>query len=266
MTNAILRIFPILLMAAMLQAQSGDPPPPPPGGPHGFRMEMGGPGGPGMGMHKVVTGAPFSADVTDQVSQTLADGNSIQHVTTGHIARDSQGRTYMQHTINGGLLAQNGPTTITFLSDPVAGYSYALNPTTKTAIRRTLKPSSDARNSDEPRAAFGPRHGAPDAANRFESDLGTQSINGVSAQGKSITHTIPAGQIGNTKPIVSTSETWYSPDLQIPVLAKHNDPRAGQSIYTLTNIHRGDPPPALFQIPSDYTVTDAPARGPHRPE
>ena len=262
MKNAILRILPVLLVAATIRAQTGGPPPPPPGGPHGFRLEM---GGPGMGMHKVVTGAPFSADVTDQISQTLADGNTIQHVTTGHIARDSQGRTYMQHTINGGPLAQNGPTTITFLSDPVAGYSYVLNPDTKTAARRALKSPSDDRNSGEPHAAFGPRHGASNAANRVESDLGTQTINGVSAQGKSITHTIPAGEVGNAKPIVSTGETWYSPDLQIPVLAKHNDPRSGQSIYTLTNIRRGDPPASLFQIPSDYTVTDAPARGPHRP-
>jgi hypothetical protein len=218
-----------------------------------------------MGMHKVVTGAPFSADVTDQVSQTLADGNTIQHTTTGHMARDSQGRTYIQHTINGGPLAQNGPTTVTFLSDPVAGYSYVLDPNTKTATRRPLK-SHQEPNASGPRGAdFGPRHGPPDAANRVESDLGTQNINGVNAQGKSVTHTIPAGQMGNTKPIVSTSETWYSPDLQIPVLAKHNDPRSGQSTYALTNIHRGDPPASLFQIPSDYTIKDAPARGPHHP-
>lgn len=265
MRKTILIILPILLSAATLYAQSGGPPPPP--GPHDFHE--GGPGPFGFGMHsgKVVTGAPFSADATDHVTQTLSDGNTIEHVVTGHLARDSQGRTYMQHTINNGPLAQNGPVNIVFLSDPVSGYSYVLDPSTKTATRRALKPPPDAANSSGPRAAFGPRHGPLDAANRVESDLGTQTINGITAQGKSITHTIPAGQMGNAKPIVSTSETWYSPDLQIPVLAKHNDPRSGQSVYTLTNIQRGDLPASLFQVPSDYTIKDAASgRGPHPPE
>jgi len=31
--------------------------------------------------------------------------------------------------------------------------------------------------------------------------LGTQAINGVNAEGTRITHTVPAGQIGNDKPI-----------------------------------------------------------------
>jgi predicted secreted protein len=261
MNNRTLPLFVMLLVAATVQAQTGGPPPPP-GGPHGFHM---GPGGPAMGMHpwKVVTGAPFSADVTDQMSQTLTDGNTIQHTTTGHMARDSQGRTYVQHTINGGPLAQNGPTTITFISDPVAGYSYVLDANTKVATRRALKTPPQG---SEPSAGSVPKHAPPDAANRVESDLGTQNINGVNAQGKSITHTIPAGEMGNAKPIVSTSETWYSPDLQIPVLAKHNDPRSGQSTYALTNIRRGDPPASLFQIPSDYTIKDAASgRGPHHP-
>jgi len=261
MRKATLTVFAALLFSAMVQAQSGGPPPPPPpGGPHGFHG-AGGPGPFGFGMHqgKVVTGAPFSADATDQATQTLADGNTIQHTITGHMARDSQGRTYVQHTINGGPLAQNGPVNIIFLSDPVAGYSYVLNPTTKTATRRALKSPTG-----ETGRARGPREGGPESANRVESDLGTQNINGITAQGKSIVHTIPAGEMGNAKAIVSTSETWYSPDLQIPVMAKHSDPRSGSSVYTLTNIQRGDPPASLFQVPSDYTIQDAPAgRGPH---
>lgn len=245
-----------LAVSAGLYAQAPDsapPPPPPPGGPHGFHMD---PGDFGFGMHpgKVVTGAPFSADVTHQVTQTLADGNTIQHAVTGRIARDSQGRTYMQHTINDGPLAQNGPKQIVFLSDPVAGYTYALDSETKTATRRTFKAPREG--------SAGRQHGLPQES----ADLGTQNINGVSAQGKSITHTIPAGEMGNAKPIVSTSEVWYSPDLQIPVMAKHNDPRSGMAMFTLTNIQRGDPPASLFQVPSDYTVKDAaPGEGPHHP-
>jgi hypothetical protein len=253
MKNALLAILVTMLSAAAIYAQSAGPPPPPPGGPHGFHG-AGGPAGPfGFGMHpgKVVTGAPFSADATDHATQTLADGNTIDHTIAGHIARDSQGRMYVQHTINGGPLAQNGPVTITFISDPVSGYSYELNPNTKVATRHALKSHSES-------GAAPPK--PPASPDRVETDLGTQNINGLTAQGKSITHTVPAGEMGNAKPIVSTSETWFSPDLQIPVMAKHSDPRFGSSTYTLTNIVRSEPPASLFQVPSDYTIQDAPAR------
>jgi hypothetical protein len=91
-----------------------------------------------------------------------------------------------------------------------------------------------------------------------ETNLGSKDISGVgAAQGKSITHTIPAGEIGNAQPIASTSEIWYSPDLQSVVSSKRNDPRTGESTYTLSNIQRGEPSPSLFQVPSDYTIQDA---------
>jgi len=248
-----------ILTVGGLYGQDGPPPGPPRGG-----MGPGGGGfghmGPGMGgpMHNLVTGAPYSADVSNQVVQTLTDGNTIQRTTTGHVARDSQGRTYSQETITGGPLGQNGPRTITFINDPVGGYAYVLNASTKTAIRRAIKTPP----AGEPPAGRsfdrGPGRSRGDSANVVTNDLGTQNIGGVSAQGKSVTHTIPAQAVGNAQPIVSTNETWYSPDLQILVLAKRNDPRMGQSTYSLTNIQRTEPPATLFQVPSDYTVKDAP--------
>jgi hypothetical protein len=203
----------------------------------------------GMKSGKVVTGAPYSADVNRTVVQTLVDGNIIQHSTTGHVARDAQGRTYSQETFTGGFLGQNGPINIVFLSDPVAGYAYVLNPAKKVAMRRVFKQPKFAENGPSQR---------PPSPDIVSSDLGTQIVNGVNAQGKSVTHTIPAGAMGNALPIVSTSETWYSPDLQVAVSSKRNDPRVGQSTYALTNIQRTAPSPALFQLPPDYTVKDVP--------
>ncbi len=69
-------------------------------------------------------------------------------------------------------------------------------------------------------------------------DLGTQTIAGVSSQGTRITHTIPAGQVGNEKAITIVSEHWYSNDLQMVVMSKRSDPRFGDTTYTLTNIQR----------------------------
>src|SRR5579875_1927299 len=111
--------FAALLLSALSFAQRG------PG--RGFGPGAGPGLGPGFGPHfgKVVTGEPYSATVTNQRNETLQDGNTVQQTTTTQVARDSQGRTYEQTTLTGGPLgAQNGPKTLVFLSDPVAGYSY----------------------------------------------------------------------------------------------------------------------------------------------
>ena len=237
-------VFFFLAAGAVSFAQSG-----PPGGPPGRGF---GPGGFGPRPGRVVTGAPYSADVTNSLVRSLADGNSIQRTTTGHVARDNDGRTYSQETLTGGFFGQNGPTTLVFLSDPVAGYSYVLNTSTKVARRRPLKqfPAGDGP---------GPReHNRPPNPNVVTTDLGTQVVNGVNAHGKSTTHTIAAGAMGNAQPLVSTSETWYSPDLQVIVASKRNDPLSGQTNYALTNIQRTAPNAALFQVPSDYTIQDEP--------
>jgi len=102
--------------------------------------------------------------------------------------------------------------------------------------------------------------------NVTKESLGTQTINGVSAQGTRFTRTIPAGQIGNDKPITITREVWYSTDLQMVVQSKHSDPRFGDTSYSLTNIQRTEPPANLFTVPSDYTIEqDAGPRGHGKP-
>lgn len=83
-------------------------------------------------------------------------------------------------------------------------------------------------------------------------------IEGVRAEGKRTTRTIPAGQIGNERPIEITSEVWTSPDLRMIVLSKHNDPRFGETVYRLTNIQRGEPDHSLFTVPDKFTVKDIP--------
>lgn len=87
-------------------------------------------------------------------------------------------------------------------------------------------------------------------------DLGTREFDGVKANGKLRSYEIPAGEVGNRNPIVISSETWYSPELQVTVYSKHSDPRSGDVVYRLDNIKRDEPAAALFTVPSDYTVKD----------
>jgi hypothetical protein len=84
--------------------------------------------------------------------------------------------------------------------------------------------------------------------------LGTRDFDGVRADGKRTTRTIPAGAIGNEKPIAIVSERWFSPDLNVVVMTRNLDPRSGETVYRLTNIKRGEPSPDLFKVPADYKV------------
>lgn len=88
-------------------------------------------------------------------------------------------------------------------------------------------------------------------------DLGMRDIGGVRAQGQQRSYEIPAGEIGNRNPIVVSSETWTSPELQILVQQKLSDPRSGDLMYRLEGLRRAEPPLSLFSPPSDYSVRDA---------
>jgi hypothetical protein len=92
--------------------------------------------------------------------------------------------------------------------------------------------------------------------NEVKQDLGSQLIEGVEAKGTRTTVTIPAGEIGNERPIEIVSERWYSQELQLVVMTRHSDPRSGEMTYKLTNINRSEPAKSLFEVPSDYTIKD----------
>jgi len=210
---------------------------------------------------KVVTGAPYSASAVTQFTQTLANGDHIQRTTTAAVARDSQGRTRMDRSIAavGALSAAGGERRAIVIHDPVAGMSYALDPSSHTARSMQIP---------APRSGTGAR---PEGrAHRSQAsvkteDLGTQTIQGVSAEGKRVTRVIPAGKEGNEKEIDIVTETWYSPDLQVVVMSKTSDPRFGDSVYQLNSISRAEPDPALFTVPSDYTVKQGGAMFRHGP-
>lgn len=102
--------------------------------------------------------------------------------------------------------------------------------------------------------AFGDIKWAAKASTR---ELGTREFDGIKAEGKVRSYDIPAGEVGNRNPITVSNETWYAPELQVTVYAKHSDPRSGERIYRMANVKREEPAAALFAVPSDYTVKDA---------
>ena len=212
---------------------------------------------------KVVAGAPYSAVAVSETIQTLGDGTVIDRKIQSNVYRDGQGRTRRETTLPAvGPLATSGQNkSIVTLNDPVASKAFVLHPDQKIAM--LLPAHGRGRKGGNAATAAGPnveariqaREQAEIASGRLKKeDLGTQSINGINAQGTRFTRTIAVGEIGNDKPIIVTSEQWYSPELQIVVKSVRTDPRLGQTTYTLTNIQRTEPAATLFAVPADYTV------------
>lgn len=221
-----------------------------------FERLMGGFGG------KVVTGAPFSAQVTRETVQVLSDGTRVDRKVTENIARDSVGRTRREMTFEsiGPLSASGQAPHIVFIRDPAAGKSYILNEDRQTfyTVNRPAREGADAENRRMMRHSGENERENPDIQT---TSLGTKTISGLTVQGTRVTRTIPAGRIGNDKPIVITREQWYSPDLQMIVSSTRSDPQFGTTTYQLTNISRGEPSQTLFTVPAGYAAGQRRFRG-----
>jgi TonB family protein len=98
-------------------------------------------------------------------------------------------------------------------------------------------------------------HSASEKRGKSES-LGKQTIEGVEAEGTRNVTTIPAGEIGNERPIEIVFERWYSPELQTVIMTRQIDPRFGETSYRLTNIRRDEPAHELFEVPAGYTIKE----------
>ena len=88
-------------------------------------------------------------------------------------------------------------------------------------------------------------------------DLGEQVLQGLLVKGTRMTDTIPAGTIGNDRPIDIVTERWYSKDIDAMVLERYSDPRFGETIYRLVDVVLGEPSPDLFQVPQGYALEAA---------
>ncbi len=240
----------------------------------------------------VVTGAPYAGVTINESIQTLADGNRIVQRSTYNVARDAQGRVRREELAETGevrsVMIMDPVANASCVLDPASrtarkvallrSKAFVPTPTgpelyltegvidwntggiTLKGVTRsaaaTASPTSPLLPAAQLKAklASGGRGGGVTNARR--ESLGTQNVEGVVAEGTRTVSTIPAGQIGNERPIDIVSEEWYSKDLQMIVMSRHSDPRTAETTYRVTNIRRGEPDPSLFQVPSDYTVTE----------
>lgn len=278
--RTILVFFSLCLFAAFTHAQIAPPP-----APAGNGAGTGSGSGNGAGTVRVETksgfmggivgsiftpdgvpGQPFSADVVEETDQTLSDGNHIHRETHGRFFRDSQGRTRSETEV--GIFGPGSHSVHVFITDLVEGRFIVLDLERKTAtINHTGKVTShsDAGAANRPVAGTGlsasasgipaQRHAA-DRIERSRENLGTNTFEGFNVTGTRYSTTMPAGTIGNDKPITTTSERWFSPDLKMDLVNSSDNPETGKHVQKMVNIRTGDPDPLLFQVPADFTVTE----------
>jgi hypothetical protein len=280
-------LITVILFAAGLFAQAPVDP-----GPVVIGSMAGPPGLPAKGMVSMhvegmdaapVKGAPFCATITTEHTQPFADGNRIHTSDTSNMCRDSEGRIRRESELNLlGAAPQKSGAKMISITDPVAGVHYMLDSDSKTAHKMALPPSPGATAGVAAGPEFGTSHkredvmiyrgtgdGGPTLNVFFKNDkegsddtpattekLGDQTIEGIHATGTRVTTTIPAGKMGNDQPITVTSERWYSPELKVTVMTKHNDPWAGELKTQFTNVNTAEPDKSLFVVPADYKIVD----------
>lgn len=222
----------------------------------------------------VVKNAPFSADEVRLYDRGLDNAAHIHRETHGKIFRDSQGRLRTETEYPSTLPNGERLMYIT-INDPVQHVLINLNPKTKTAmvfhlsapVAASVSPSSVGTSPSMPVAQAGRKLTAdgtnpPPAAIATKpveaktEALGTKYLEGLKVSGTRTARTLNTSAVRTDKPILMVTESWYSPELKMPVLTESDDGQLGHSISKMTNIVRTEPAARLFQVPPDYTVKD----------
>jgi hypothetical protein len=199
-----------------------------------------------------VHGAPFSGSVEIVSKQNLPGGSIYVQRTLIHIARNSAGVIYDEARLMVTPEFQGEPGLVSFyIYDPQTRLRTFGYPRTHIARQVVLR--------EEPKA---PANATPDGVvARGEEkltthDLGTQTIAGLTLRGTRKQRTIPPMFSGTGREVTITDDYWYSPELRVYLVLRHNDPRTGEQTVGITQVERGEPAAAFFQVPSGYKIVD----------
>lgn len=215
---------------------------------------------------KLVRNQPVAAVFESETVRIQPNGTSLTTRVIIRLYRDGEGRTRRERVIisnsDPAFLSSNAVITI---YDPVARFSYSLNPSTRTAFRHRLPPPDVGVIDSIPQVVEFARVDNLQTGTvrkyRIEPPrverLGIREINGVSAEGRRLSFRIPAGALGNSSEIESTHETWIARDLKMLVQSSTKNPVIGEHNFRLTSLSRSQQPSTLFIVPSDYTVQES---------
>lgn len=208
-----------------------------------------------------IPGSPFSGVVNVERSIIHNDGSITNLKSFREIGRDSHGRIHNEMRSLVTAFSKQEPELIRIrLYDPQTRVSTILDATDRTFWTQVVNHPP----STVPPALF---HASPTGnslpANEFtkQEDLGIRDIEGLAAHGVREIQTISAVNNGG-KEIVITDEYWYSDDLRINLMVKHDDPRKSKVTLTVTHIALQEPRLGFFEIPENYKPADAEPESP----
>jgi hypothetical protein len=203
-----------------------------------------------------IKGSPFSGQLIFESKGTLRDGTVIDVKRPMTQYRDGEGRTRREFDDN------------IVIVDPVAHVNYSLNRKTMLGIKglRVPNPSEELLRLQAQEAFEEAKNQAGEAVKGphvtygppvTTESLGTQEMEGLTVEGTRTTTMVRFGVSEDAPRIKWVQERWYSAELKMDVLSINDDPRqATVMIWKYTKIVRGEPDPALFRVPSGYSLKD----------
>jgi hypothetical protein len=216
-----------------------------------------------------VAGNPFHAEVTRTTNGHTDVNAALRPNYPEWVARDSQGRIRTER-VAGEFKRDTGPDVgskvelhLIMICDPVAQTLTQIDTATLTAKiihSRPSAPRSGALQQGTRRSFCSVRLSSARNAARFQvEDLGDQIIEGLEAHGERVTMPMLGATTPEESPNgESTSERWCADSLSALVLTIAGNTKTGmKTTIAMRNIDRTEPDPTLFQIPSDYTVTES---------
>lgn len=197
-----------------------------------------------------VADKPFSGRDHIEWTRKLEDGTVVATELYAFLARDSQGRIYREHVSFVPVRSDQPMRSREIdLLDPVSH--------TRTVCMMARRHCAIT-NYYASTKFVPPPVGAQANGTRYLSrqPMGTDVIDGLAVIGTRETLTFNAGAVGNSLPLTTTNEYWYSPDLEINLLTTRNDPRQGTQVIHVIDLSRTEPDPSVFQIPANFVVED----------
>ena len=193
-----------------------------------------------------IAGAPFSATALIENQQPMPDGSVVTTRDVNLIGRDSRGRTHGENRpwVPDSFKGMPPPSEAQ-IYDPQTRINTIYYPATHVATQQLRPESRSAGNLPQPSGPF----------IKVEV-LGLTTIDNIDVKGTRRTVTIPAQANGTGAAITVVDEYWYSEDLHVNVILRHNDPRTGFQTVALSNIKREEPPESFFQVPPDHKIVD----------
>src|SRR5271154_6349060 len=195
-------------------------------------------------------GKPFFAKDSIEWTRNLEDGSVVTTHLYAVVARDSQGRIYREgRSFVPANSNQEPKLKEIMVFDPTARTRTACDLATKQCTITSYRPMTSF-------VAMPPGPFANGTRTLAREDLGSNVVDDLNVIGTRETITVSPGVLGNDRPLVTTREFWYSPDLQTNVSVTRKDPREGTQVIHLTDLSRSEPDPAIFELPAGFSMHD----------